>query len=260
MNKSLKKTLSLVSAAVMAAATFSAVPQSAIAAGSDEIIFQAECETLDGATLWTSIYEKQLPGYSGDGFAYLTSDPIKFEVEAPEEGIYDISVRCAQILSEEGRMQTISINDVDFTYNLPYIDSWKDVSFGVFRLKKGTNEIVLKPQYGYASYDTITVSKAEIAELKGSDTPCDPAATSETKSLMKYLNSVYGKNVLSGQQEIYGGGHNVQTNIRYDASTGKCVDSSGKVYDTRDEEVAKADDGFNFRLALLGRKRYGVYL
>lgn len=246
MNKKLKKTLSFVSAAVMAAATFSAVPQSAIAAGSDEIIFQAECETLDGATLWTSIYEKQLPGYSGDGFAYLTSDPIKFEVEAPEEGIYDISVRCAQILSEEGRMQTISINDVDFTYNLPYIDAWRDVSFGVFRLKKGTNTIVLKPQYGYASYDTITVSKAEIAELKGSDTPCDPAATSETKSLMKYLNSVYGKNVLSGQQEIYGGGHGVQTNIRYDASTGKCIDSSGKVYDTRDEVPDTADDGSTF--------------
>lgn len=246
MKKNRRRCTSLLTAAAITASVLSSVPFVSDAKGTDDVIFTAECENLEGAEVWTSIYETPMPNYSGEGFAYLTAKPFSFEVDAPEEGIYDITVRCAQVLSKEGRMQTVSINGVNFTYNLPYIDSWKDVSFGVFRLKKGKNEISFVPSYGYAVYDTVTVSKAEIAELKGSAVPCDPNATAETKSLMKYLNSVYGKNVLSGQQEIYGGGHGVNTTIRYDASKGQCVDSDGKVYDIRDEVETEADDKSKF--------------
>ena len=38
-----------------------------------------EVETMEGVDqIWTSIYENQIPGYSGEGFAYLTSNPISF--------------------------------------------------------------------------------------------------------------------------------------------------------------------------------------
>jgi len=44
-------------------------------------------------------------------------------------------------------------------------------------------------------------------------TPCDPNATPETRALMKYLTSVYGKYVISGQQEIYGNGNDAIMNL-----------------------------------------------
>ena len=178
------------------------------------MLIKAECEDLSGAELWTSIYENQLPGYSGEGFAYVTSKAITLEVEAPEEGMYQIDVRYAQILDKSGRDQTISVNGKKNMIKFPYTDKWTDISMGVFRLNKGTNEIEISPQYGYAAYDTITITKAMPNDYsKATSTLTDSNATSETKALMKYLKSVYGNHILSGQQEIYGGGMNGDGNM-----------------------------------------------
>ena len=64
---------------------------------------------------------------------------------------------------------------------LPYSDTWTDFSFGIHRLKKGTNKIQLLPKYGYGAYDTITVKKADLPELSVSPTLSDSKATSETQ-------------------------------------------------------------------------------
>lgn len=183
---------------------------SADADDDSDIILQEECENLtllDGATLWTSIYDKQLPGYSGDGFVYLTNGTISVEVEVPEDGMYEITTRCAQILSEDGRSQTLSINGTEYMYNMPYMDTWTDFSFGIHRLQAGTNTIQILPKYGYASFDTLTIQKANLPDLDVSPTLSDANATSETQGLMNYLCDIYGEHMLSGQQEIYGGGH-----------------------------------------------------
>ncbi len=246
MNKFLKKAVPLLSAAAMALTTSAVLPLSGSAEDSD-VIFQSECEDLaEGLQVWTSIYQDQLPGYSGDGFIYLTSDTVTFEVEAPEEGMYEFDVRFAQILSEEGRMQTIAVNGSEYSAVLPYSNEWKDYQFGIFRLKKGVNTIQLVPKYGYAAFDTITIKKASFPELKVSPQLTDKKATKETQSLMNYLCDVYGNNILSGQQTIYGGGHTVSTTIRYDAATDTCVDSDGNKYSFDEADKATADDGSTF--------------
>ena len=63
---------------------------------------------------------------------------------------------------------------------------------------------------------------------------------------MAYLKSVYGKHILSGQQEIYGGGHEVPTTIRFDAENKKCVDQDGKEYRFDEADISTADDGSKF--------------
>ena len=208
-----------------------------------------EVEDFEGVDqVWTSIYENEIPGYSGEGFLYLTATPVSIDIEVEEEGMYAISFRAAQILSGPGesRQQTVSVNDIDYTYNMPYLDKWTDVDFGVFRMKKGTNTITLKPVYGYGAYDTMTVKKAEFPKLTGSDTPVDPKATPETKALMKYLSSVYGEHILTGQQEIYGGGHYVQTSIRYDAATDTCKDEKGTEYKIVEGDYGEDEQGNKF--------------
>lgn len=211
MVKVMKKMLSAVSASVMATALCcSSMPIIGTAEEESNVIFHAEVEelTLNNESVWTSIYENQLPGYSGEGFVYLTGGSVSTEIEIEEEGMYDISVRYAQILDKnEPRQQTIAINGTETMVGFPYADSWTDKSFGTFRLKKGVNTIELLNKYGYAAYDTITVSKAEFPELSVDPVLSDKNATSEAQGLMNYLCDVYGKNMLSGQQEIYGGGH-----------------------------------------------------
>lgn len=219
MIKKLKKILSLFSAATMTAtACVFTVPTSAEESESN-VIFQSECEdlTLKDLTVWTSIYNTQLPGYSGEGFVYLTNGSMEFTVNAPEDGMYDISTRYVQILDKnEPRMQTISINGKNTMIGFPYADTWTDKSFGMFRLNKGENTIQILPQYGYAAYDTITVSEAKMPELNIKPTLSDPNATKETQGLMNYLCDMYGKHIISGQQEIYGNGHTKDEPAGYD--------------------------------------------
>lgn len=247
--KKFRKTVSAVLAAAMAGSMLAVMPAPVSAANG---LGTYECENFEGVDqTWTSIYKNETPGYSGEGFAYLTAAPISIDIEVEEEGMYQIDVRAVQILSKDegkqlSRMQTISINGIDYTFVMPYTETWQDMTFGVFRMKAGKNTITLKPIYGYAGYDTMTISKAELPEVKASATPVDPKATPEAKALMKYLASEYGKHILSGQQEIYGGGHGVQTDIRYDAQADKCVDGSGKEYEIDKESYDTDEQGNKF--------------
>lgn len=246
MIKMLKRLSSVLTAATMVF-TASAVLPSTSAAEDTDIIFQSEGESLgEGAELWTTIYQTEIPGYSGEGFAYLTSNNIKFEVEAPEEGMYAVDVRYAQILDQEGRLQTLTVNGSEYSTVLPYANKWQDYEFCLCRLKKGVNTLEFIPKYGYAAFDTVTVKKASFPELKVSPVLNDKKATREAQSLMNYLCDVYGNGILSGQQTIYGGGHQVTTSIRYDAATNTCVDSDGNQYSFDEADKAVADGGSEF--------------
>ena len=165
--------------------------------------YTIEAEDCEGAgEPWTSIYETKLKGmFSGKGFVYLTNSPFSFEVTVPEDGMYQFSAKVAQILDESGRLQTISINGIDYQYKVPYYDTWTDFDFGMHRLNKGTNKIEFKPIYGYAEFDTVTITEATFPDFSKIDTKLsDPKATQEAQELQDYLGSVYGKKIISGQQ------------------------------------------------------------
>lgn len=183
-----------------------------IPASAADVIFESEFESLTtdaGAApqTWTDVYGDLSSGYSGDGFVYLTSETVVATVTAPAEGMYEIVLKYAQILDQTGRVQTISINGTDYTFTMPYSDTFADLDIGRYRLQEGENTISFKPVYGYGCYDYVTISVAESRDLTVSSATSDPDATDETKSLFAYLTSVYGSHIISGQQEIYGGGH-----------------------------------------------------
>ena len=89
MNGKLKKTLALTAAGVMAAVQcgtaglFTSIAAGEAAATSFPYVIEGE--KMEGADLWTSIYQTEIPGYSGDGFFYLTASPASFEVTVPAD-------------------------------------------------------------------------------------------------------------------------------------------------------------------------------
>lgn len=247
MRKNFKKTLALTSAAALAACQWASAGVFAAdeQAAATQFPFTIEGEDMTDAKLWTEIYENETPGYSGEGFTYITGGPVSFKLTVPEDGMYRVNVRGIQILDEGGRVETIAINGVEYSKTVPYYREWTDIDFGTIRLKAGENEISFLNKYGYLAIDTVTVTEAEFPDVTtASGVPCDPKATNEAKALMKYLHSVYGKNTLSGQQEIYGNGHEVQTDIRYDAEKDICVDGDGVEY-TIDRDSADTDENGN---------------
>ena len=216
MEGKLKKTFSAVMAGALSALSLSnclsafAVSEKTVAGVEEytQFPYTIEAEDMEGASLWTQGYGPAPESSSGKGFFYLTNDTASFTVNVEEEGMYDISVKAIQILNEDGREQTVTVNGNDVMKKMPYYNEWTDFDFGIFRLNKGENTISFPSRYGYMAMDTVTVTKAEKHDYSVAvgDT-CDPKATPETKALMSYLKSVYGSHIISGQQEIYGGGH-----------------------------------------------------
>lgn len=181
-----------------------------------------DCTLGNGATVATNVYGTQYPGYSGDGFVWVTNaGTLTLQVTIPKSAMYELSTRCWMYLGNEGdsRMQVVSINGVSKgNFYIPNRGGWTDYSFGFFYLEAGTAtiEIGSSGSWGFILYDTVNFDYADMPDLEINPTPCDPKATSETSALKQYLTGVYGHYVISGQQEIYGGGHDGNYEFEFD--------------------------------------------
>ncbi|WP_260984607.1 glycosyl hydrolase [Paenibacillus xylanexedens] len=166
----------------------------------------------------TQIYGQPKPGYSGSGFVWMQgSGTITLDVTVPETGMYSISTRFMQELSMDGRLQYLAVNGVTKgSYMLPYTTTWSDYDFGFHKLNKGSNTIQLKAGWGYAYFDTFTVDYADLDPLNVQPVLTDSQATPETQLLMNYLTEVYGHKIISGQQEIYGGGNDGNSELEFE--------------------------------------------
>jgi len=166
----------------------------------------------------TEIYGQPKPGFSGSGFVWMqNSGTITFTVTVPETGMYEISTRYMQELSPDGRLQYLAVNGVTKgSYMLPYTTEWSNFDFGFHKLKEGSNTIQLKAGWGFAYFDTFTVDVADLDPLDVQPVLSDPEATPETQLLMNYLTEVYGNHIISGQQEIYGGGNNGNSELEFE--------------------------------------------
>ncbi|GBF77546.1 mannan endo-1,4-beta-mannosidase [Paenibacillus sp. 598K] len=166
----------------------------------------------------TEIYGQPKPGYSGTGFVWMQNGgTITFSVTVPETGMYEISTRFMQELSPDGRLQYLSVNGTNKgSFMLPYTTAWSDFSFGFHKLVQGSNTIQVKAGWGFAYFDTFTVDYADLDPLNVEPILTDPQATPETQLLMDYLTEVYGDHMISGQQEIYGGGNDGDSELEFE--------------------------------------------
>lgn len=186
--------------------------------GRSAVLFGCEDLTLENdAKVATDVYGKAYPGYTGDGFVWVTNaGTMSFTIDAPETGMYRLMTRCIMYLgdtSNDIREAQVTVTRSDDstatkTVKIAHTDDWNDFNWGDLKLTKGENTITFGGGWGYCLYDNMTLTQTPKPEYeKATDTPVDPKATKETKALMSYLKSVYGSHIISGQQEIYGGGN-----------------------------------------------------
>ncbi|MBN1129656.1 MAG: hypothetical protein JXA71_11750 [Chitinispirillaceae bacterium] len=204
------------------------MPVSNHAAHTLPVKIEAEsCALSNGATVTTNVYGTSYPGYSGNGFVWVSNaGTLTLEVTIPQNGMYELSTKCWMYLGNKGdtRLQVVSINGVSQgNFYIPNNGDWIDYSFGFTYLEAGTAKIEIgtSGSWGFILYDVVSFDHANMPRLKVSAAPCDANATSETKSLKLYLTGVYGNHVISGQQEIYGGGNNGNMELEFDYIFGK---------------------------------------
>lgn len=196
-----------------------------LTAGAAEPLLAVEaedCTLLSGGEVATKVYNDEYPGYSGEGFVWATnSGGMKIEVDLEKGAMYELKTRCWTYLGEKGetRLQTVAVDgEVIGSYYIPNEKEWSDFSFGYFYLDEGkhTIEIGASGSWGYILYDTVTFDYAVMPELDIAPVPVDGKATDETKALLTYLTEQYGKQIISGQQEIYGGGNDGNMELEFE--------------------------------------------
>ena len=205
MKKNLKRALTTAVAGVMSVncLALSSVLQAGAATAkyefeSGKLTGDAEVKTDDGNA-------------SGGSYVFLKTggDEISLTVPSEKTGMYTVKVSYSAPYGD--KIQNLYVNGVDqgqCSFASTAEGVWKELDLGTVKLTAGDNTIAIKGSWGWTNFDYLTVEEATLPDITASDTTCsDPAATKEADSLMKYLSSVYGKHIISGQQEIYGGGN-----------------------------------------------------
>ncbi|KAF9693967.1 hypothetical protein EKO04_007761 [Ascochyta lentis] len=160
---------------------------------------QAESATLSGVTVATAV-----AGYSGTGYVEgfdEGTDKITFTVPATTSQLYDLKL---VYNGPNGDKYTyVVLNGAGGSQvSLPATTTWTTVAAGQVLLNAGSNTIEIQNNWGWYLIDSIILSPSpKRGAHKVTTTPVSPNANADAKALLKYLGSIYGKNILSGQQD-----------------------------------------------------------
>ncbi len=203
------------SAAVMAAAM---VFNGAVAGVSNIVVAADEnkYEFEDAEFTGDVTIEEDAKASGGSMLKMTDSGTITLKVKVDKAGSYKLTFYALGIGGD--KQQNLTVNgDSQGAVGIPKSNSYEEISIPAIMLKEGENTITIEKSWGWSQFDYMTVTSMADAKITATQTtPSDQLATVETQSLMAYLAEVYGKNIISGQQEIYSGGpHGLETEFEY---------------------------------------------
>lgn len=162
-------------------------------------IYEAEDAKLVGLTV-----ESQAPGFSGRG--YVTGfdredDALEFTVQVPATGLYDLVIGYRAAYGE--KRLNLQVNGRGHGEVVLFASAaFADTAPVKTLLSGGTNTIKILSGWGWYDVDYIRLSPAQPpAPSPLSKELVNPNATPEARALMSLLVDLYGKAILSGQQE-----------------------------------------------------------
>ncbi|KAF2018085.1 glycoside hydrolase family 26 protein [Aaosphaeria arxii CBS 175.79] len=162
------------------------------------ITLQAESATLSGVIVGTAV-----AGFTGSGYVEgfdESTDSIKFTADITTAGLYDLSIVYNGPYGD--KYTYIVANGAGSQISLPATTEWKTVSAGQVLLTAGKNALEIQSNWGWYLVDAITLSpSAPRGPHKVTTKPVNKKANADAKALLKYLGSIYGKHILSGQQD-----------------------------------------------------------
>ena len=248
----MKKSIAGVLASALALNSLLMMPVSTFAV--ESVTVEAEDAKVNGV----GEVKTAIKGFTGTGYVDLTDNTagapsITFTVDVKEAGSYGLTVRYATSYGSKPIAVTVN-GDPAQGGTLEASDTFESFDAGKVNLKAGKNEIVVTASWGWMQLDSITVG-----EYKAPERPAitashkalsDAKAIKETQQLYAYLHSIYGKNILAGQQEIYKGGpHDIETEFNYiKEKTGKLPAIRGFDYGNFCCPAFGSDDGSTERV------------
>lgn len=129
------------------------------------------------------------------------TDKITFTVPATTSQLYDLKLVYNGPYGD--KYTYVVLNGAGGSQvSLPSTTTWTTVSAGQVLLNAGSNTIEVQNNWGWYLIDSIILSPSpKRGAHKITTQPVSPNANADAKALLKYLGSIYGKNILSGQQD-----------------------------------------------------------
>ncbi len=152
----------------------------------------------------------------GDGLYMQDSGTITLTVNIETAGTYDLTFYAFGVGGD--KQQNVSVNGVSQgAIDIPKGTDYAPCTMSNISLKAGENTITIEKSWGWSQFDYMIVSQTVLPEILATDTICcDPNVIPQAQSLMNYMASVYGSNIISGQQEIYSNGpHGLEYEFEY---------------------------------------------
>ncbi|GAA3232738.1 glycosyl hydrolase [Dactylosporangium siamense] len=181
------------------------VPAGAASAFEASVLEASVFEAEDGARQGVEVYSA-VPGYSGSGYVGgfdAADDQVTMTVQSAG-GLFDLTLRYRSPYGAKKTSLLLNgtpIGDVD----LPGTDAFTDVAAGRVLLNPGANTITVRSNWGYYDIDAIRLTDAPAPPPHHvSGVPVNPSATPAARGLLGYLATHYGRDLLSGQQDMAG--------------------------------------------------------
>ncbi len=197
----MKKVISAVLIAALAAGTLSAVPPNSYAAGT---VYEFE----DGAI--TDVGENvtavvSLSGASGGKAVDMkdAGDSVAVNVSTASEGVQQLTICYSQPYDKNGKYQDVIVNGRNIGQIFcAYTGEGKFSTVSVSaNLNAGANTVTIQGSWGWTYLDSLTVEKGKPVNTSVGGKLSNPNASAETRSLYSFLCDTYGNYVISGQQE-----------------------------------------------------------
>lgn len=150
--------------------------------------------SADGA--WENTAAGNFAGFDGSSYVYLSNGSFEMNLDVPEAGAYDITVRAAND-NNGNRFDAIYINGDGYQMTLVGTDGyawgtatvgngeWVDGNYiaappadGI-TLKKGSNIVKIQADWGYSAYDSITLTPKFELTPPSTDEPTTPSESDD---------------------------------------------------------------------------------
>lgn len=186
----------MLAAAVLTAIAVPSVPLT----GSAETVGVYEAEDAVMTGNMKAIEKSGCSGGKAAGNFAADTDSLKFTVEIPADGTYNIVINAKGYGG--GKTNNIVI-DGEFAGTFDSTaDTYSDSLMRSVLLTAGTHEIAITKSWGWIAVDCIKIETAKAipsSAFEVDDTLTDPHANADARVLFSYLCDRYGEQVLSGQ-------------------------------------------------------------
>ncbi|KAK0614692.1 glycosyl hydrolase family 26-domain-containing protein [Immersiella caudata] len=185
---------------LLALAGLVATVSARVACRSEAKTYEAEDGILTGVQV-----EKTQAGFTGTGYVNgfdTGTDKVSFKVNSDSIKLYDLTIRVAAIYGEK-RTSVVLNGGASSEVYFPASQSFSNIAAGQVLLEAGANTIDIVSNWGWYLLDSITLTPSTPRPAHNIEAaPRNPAADDGAKKLYSYLRSIYGKKILSGQQEL----------------------------------------------------------